>query len=423
VSEYVDLLVQIDATCTSVWPDDEPYKQQHRLTPECLRELNELERREGDPVAYGRRLFEATFVGRAHEGFRRGVGIGGGQNRLLRLQLEVDGPELHALRWECLVDSENRSSVLLGRASYTTISRRVPIRHRPDYELGRDVGPRVLVAVPDPLGHINDSLLPRLDAQAEWQALIGDGPQREAGNELLAPPASLRAIRNRLSEGFQVLHLVAHWDVDPTGEPYLLMEQESSPEPYKAYREKLIDLISRTRSLRLLVLVTCYSRIRSAPELQTLAQSLIEAGDLSAVVLLRDGLRKEEAQAFVAAFYEQLHHERSGLVDVAVNEARLRISESSDRRWTWSSPILLTSGDMLLEHFLRQEQDWTIPVQAQESDQYRVVAPGRPRVAQISRISRRTTEHDLHRVRARSRMRDQDYMQHTSRSLFRLRAG
>lgn len=272
-----------------------------------------------DPTADGQRLFAALF---ADPELRRAWDIAGGKSsqRRVRLRLDADTPELHALPWELLHDGRT----FLAADVATPFSRYLPV----DAPWGVAAEPpiRVLAAIANPANLAAYKLKP-VDVAAErarLEAAFSNVPANRLRPEFLEAPATLERLEQRLSngEGYHVLHLVAHGAANArNGEAKLYLENDAGNTQLES-AAAISGMVRRLGELRprLIFLAACESA-KAAPldAFRDIARQLVQAG-VPAVVGMQDPVTTTTAGKLTVTFYEALL--RHGEVDRALNAAR-----------------------------------------------------------------------------------------------------
>lgn len=245
--------------------------------------------------------------------------------RRIRLHIDDDASELHALAWEALRDPSPTAEVShLAADSETPFSRHVASASQPPGPL---VGPlRVLTAVAAPTNCADYGLAPvrRADEEASLAATLAAAPPGYVEHTALAGPCTLKALSAALERGYDVLHLVAHGAVnsDRTAGTLFLEADDGTVERVDIDRfARTIDCLDR--SLRLVMLMSCNTAARNPSDPGFgFAPALLAAG-VPAVVAMQDRVPMPTAAAFTRAFYDELWE--SGQVDHAANRARREI--------------------------------------------------------------------------------------------------
>lgn len=293
-----------------------------------------------DPGADGQRLFNLLF---ASDNLKQAWAWACGQapQRRIRLHIEQDAPELHAIPWELLRDANDGQPVDLASNDATPFSRfqagkwphRQPIRQRTI---------KVLIAIANPTGLDAYGLRP-IDADQELAVLEAAAQGTDVALTPLPAPCTLAALEAELNNGYHVLHLVAHGAVAQGQTVLFLADQDNQVQP--VHDSELRDMLARQSGdasdgsddrPRLVFLASCDSAKRdTANAFRGLAPMLVAAG-VPAVLAMQDRVPILTARAFTATFYRRLLYH--GLVDLAANEARSYLL--SDRQFGASIPVL-----------------------------------------------------------------------------------
>jgi len=243
--------------------------------------------------------------------------------RRIRLRIDAEAPELHAIPWELLCEaSPGEPARPLAAAPDTPFSRYLAGAWRP----GRAVLERplrLLVAIANPDDLAERGLEP-LDADAERQTLeeaLSEVDPSELEVTFLDSPVTLPALEAALRRGPHLLHLIAHGRFSATSGKVALYLADADNRLALTRDEEFAAMLARQgEDLRLVFLASCQSATRSpADAFRGLAPQLIAAG-VPAVVAMQERVPLETARAFAGTFYRQLL--RHGLVDLAANEAR-----------------------------------------------------------------------------------------------------
>jgi hypothetical protein len=288
---------------------------------------------------YGVALFEALLPQGA---LRNAWSQMAGQCPLRRVRLRIDPafPHLHAIQWELLREPAQAAEEVALRVA-TPFSRYLAQDTQPGAPIvARPV--RVLVAIANPTDLARFHLQP-VDADAEYANLLNAaaGIVDEDGQpaivfDRLPAPCTLEAIRERLKQGYHLLHFIGHGRFVPAGngapaENVLFLENPANSTTAFVSDVDLADMIANTLAgtasdderLRLVFLESCQSASRDADDaFRGLAPRLVRSG-VAAVVAMQDLVEVNTARPFAAVFYRQLL--RHGLVDLACNEARAAV--------------------------------------------------------------------------------------------------
>jgi len=267
----------------------------------------------GDAHADGRRLFEALF---ADSELREAWGALRGQSRL-RLALDRDATELHAIPWELLHDGQT----FLAAHSDLPFSRYLEDRHPwggPVTE--RPV--RVLAAFANPTDLRRYDLAP-LDVAAERARLEVVLRPLPMQLEFLESPVTRTRLETALRDSRpHILHLMAHGQFSQRQhQAALVLEDEAGAAQFIG--EEAFGLMAERlgeQRPRLVFLAACEGAVRSSVDaFAGLAPRLIASG-VPAVVAMQDKVAVATARSLTERFYTELF--RCGEVDRALNAAR-----------------------------------------------------------------------------------------------------
>ncbi|MCY1009646.1 CHAT domain-containing protein [Nannocystis pusilla] len=270
------------------------------------------------PDEQGARLF-AALDAPAREAWRLAAALA--PRRRIRLRIDDDAPELHALPWEALRDTSAAATARVPAADRDTpFSRQVPWSWAlPGPVAARPL--RVLGAVAAPAG-LDAYGLPPIDRPGEEACLAEAMAAAPAGlvePTALAGHCSLVALEAALEGGYDVLHLVAH-GVLRDGELALFLEREGGGVERVAGASFAAMLERLDRRPRLVVLMVCSSATRSVDDPRRgLAPAVLAAG-VPAVLAMQDLMPIDTGRAFTRALYGELW--AGGEVDRAANRAR-----------------------------------------------------------------------------------------------------
>ena len=293
----------------------------------------------GDPVADGQALFDMLLSDtRVRDAWIEARGQA--PRRRVRLWLDVDAAELHALPWELLQDAGH----VLAASADTPFVRFLPVKLPWRGEVEGNVI-RVLVAISNPADIDAAYGLTPLDV-AQERATLADVVESIAADApyaleiaYLEPPVTLERLEAALREGYHILHYVGHGDFNPRRGQAVLFLQDDAGDTEMVPDDALVQMLAR-QDVRpqLIFLAACQSAARTtADAFLGLGPKLVQAG-VPAVVAMQDYVSIESARKLNATFYRQLV--RHGQVDLAINEARgtLLTAGRSDA----AVPVLLT---------------------------------------------------------------------------------
>ncbi len=334
-----------------------------------------------DAAAYGAELFYALFDGPIRRAYDKATGRAeaASEGRLrVRLWIDPEAAELHALPWERLYHTSRGVETALASSALTPFSRYTgleipepaPFDQRPL---------RLLVVVADPTDLARFNLAP-IAVEEEVRSLVAalqDALRRgqvaatvlpgrtglsekvrrelaQAGVEVVAGPATLDAIVRHLP-GCQALHLVSHGALHrerSQGEAAgaLFLEQPVGGVDLVKDVEIVEKLAGVAPLPHLVFLAACESAARPAGAENAfvgIGPKLVRAG-IPAVVAMQDLVSMVTARQLTADFYTHLLDH--GVVDLALNQARNLLWREAQAGW--SAPVLflrLRNGQLFVQ--------------------------------------------------------------------------
>ncbi|GIV92896.1 MAG: hypothetical protein KatS3mg056_1605 [Chloroflexus sp.] len=277
-----------------------------------------------DPDAYGAALCHALFADpQAVAAYRelRTAALNRNNSRAVSVQLIVP-PALQGLRWELLRDPVSRQPV--GCDANAWWSRLLPVDHTIPLPPAPTSVRRVLLAVADPVDAATYRL-PGIDMEyidllrrvlADWEPMVIS--------------ASLDDMRNQLSDGYDMLVLVAHGTL-VEGQPWLFLVDEQQ----RVARRSGTDLVDMLKSLgercpRLVVLISCAGAGDDDRQPLTALGPLLAQSGSPAVIAAYGNLSLATAARSLPILFGELR--LHGQIDRALNAARLaaRLGGRSD---------------------------------------------------------------------------------------------
>ncbi len=363
---YTDLLIRIHARdetrqCYPVeaWMNDTV----HFADGEMQIDHDALNAAEDDAAAYGQALFYALFSGSIRRAYDRATGYAeASTNGQLRLRLWIDprAPELHALAWERLHYLKQNTPSPLTTTAQTPFSRyagletaeSTPITTRPI---------RMLVAIANPADLAEQGMVP-IDVGQEVDILVSalSGLQRTgqlhvtllpgrtglsddararleaAGYAIHSGNTTLDTLIRELSTapGYHILHFLGHGAFRRTkGATSLFLEDADG----YTDQQKDADFVKPIATLdpppHLIFMAACESAKRdpqSGNPYVGLAPKLVQAG-IPAIVAMQDTIPLLIARELSQDFYRNLLEH--GVVDRALNQARLLLLENGQTAW------------------------------------------------------------------------------------------
>jgi len=272
----------------------------------------------GDAAADGQRLLETLL---ADDALRSAWAEARGQaaQRRLRLRIDTNATELHALPWESLQEG----AAMLSAQADTPFSRYLPIA-LPWSGPVEERPIRVLVVISDPDDIEEKYNLTRVDAEAERKTLesaFESADSSELEVDFLDPPVTPERLEGKLRDGYHILYYLGHGAFSAKRGQAVLYVQEDEGHTRLLRDDELASMLARQGiQPRLVFLAACQSAARStADAFLGLAPKLVSVG-VPAVVAMQDLVTVESARTFSATFYRRLLEH--GQVDLAVNEAR-----------------------------------------------------------------------------------------------------
>lgn len=284
----------------------------------------------------GRVLFEALFTDGVLDAYLASITAARERGEPLRVEFRTTVPELAALPWEALWDSNNGNYICLAEP----LVRHVPAPYTSE---PLEVTPplRILGLVASPRG------LPALDISAEQEGLQSALAPLISGGLLELEwlvQASWAGVQEKLlSNHWHVLHFIGHGDYDVDTDEGLLAlvggngRAENVPASHLAY------LLSEARPTpRLVVLNSCSSGEESSSDLFSGTAAVLARSGISAVAAMQFTISDAAAISFASGFYTAIAHGRS--VDNAVRSGRIAIL-GTPRTLEWVTPVLYLRGD------------------------------------------------------------------------------
>jgi hypothetical protein len=345
-NEYIDCVLTISAhdRATFEFLKDMKFSGRPNLAPETLSPL--LLAAELDARGYGKTLFDALFPSgdNLNAGYRLALALARlrGQSLRLRLQIDTNAPEdLYRLNWERLYDEKEKST--LSRSSETVFSR-LPLLGREQKPL-TDERRKLLVVVSSPSDSARlglDSIDAPVVKQEIRDALIPLAATVDV--EFLEGAATPVRIREKLKENFHALHIQAHGMMHEDRVMSRLVLETEDGKAAPVSDNFFAELFDGLTALRMVTLVACHSGAQTGEDpFGGLALALVQQ-NLPVVIAMQQPISFEAAQDFNKYFYGELA--KHGLVDAAINEARLKLRLSSTEvSDDWSAPVLFMRLD------------------------------------------------------------------------------
>jgi CHAT domain len=301
-----------------------------------------------NPRIYGEQLSQWLFRDEVAKAFSYARGLatestrGGhelGARIRLRLSLDPSSSELRSVCWECLYapDSDLPLSLTTAFSRFMRVGQphSWPFRERPL---------RMLLIISNPEG-IDRFALDEIDPDME-KSLIKEatsplGPLLQL--DRLRESPTLAQIRSAGEKGYHIVHLLASAAFhDDRG--YLILPDDNGRAEEVAVEEVVRTVVLPSYPPPGLVFlavplvareVPSVARERSSGTLVSLGQMLIEAG-VQALIAIQPPIGASDMLRFIRRFYAVLM--RTGVIDVAMAEARTEIYRSDN--WEWTYPVL-----------------------------------------------------------------------------------
>jgi hypothetical protein len=278
--------------------------------------------------AVGRALTECLFADPAVlSHYQQACAAAETAGAVLRVRLFIGptAPELHALRWESLLDPctstplATRERVVFSR--YLSSHDWRPVKLRPRESL------RALIVIANPIDLV-DYQMAAVDVDGERGRVkdaLGEIPIEE-----VTGPSTFSRLIDRLREEFDILYLVAHGVMD-ADDPILWLEDDAGASDKRPGRDLVDRLGELPRPPRLVVLASCRSGDTGAQAddgaLVALGPRLAEAG-IPAVVAMQGNVSMDTVARFMPAFFLELC--RDGQIDRAMATARFKVKGRPD---------------------------------------------------------------------------------------------
>lgn len=349
--------IYVWAERVALWHDGQPYNSPNLINSADVAQAT-------SPKDYGELLFRGIIHGQVFAGENNSSTLDGYEQARkdnqagfsLEMWIDPGNSDLNALKWEYLKEP---ASMLPPLSAY---------EKSPFYRRARSTkkGPiaanplKILIAICNPtnLGrkvddegkpiNFNIGGLAKIDVTQERDIIKTALARLEQGKvaefEILdgsKQPVTLEAIREKIQEGFHILHLLSH-GIFINGQYFLVMEDENRQHkfvPAERFRQTLDG-----HELRLVVLAACQSATGvTGMALKGLGPSIV-GEEIPAVIAMQDEVQVETAQLFTQYFYDDLA--RTGRVDKAMAATRFALFQKTDgKEWQWGIPVLFMSTD------------------------------------------------------------------------------
>ncbi|MEM7028675.1 MAG: CHAT domain-containing protein, partial [Chloroflexota bacterium] len=278
------------------------------------------------PIEDGERLFEWLFADDQLKTVWAEV-RGQRPQRRIRLRIDAEAPELHAIPWELLRDNSSSTAQDISAATTTPFSRYLAGQWQPGGPiLQRPI--KILLAIANP-ENIADFDLASLEVDKEIELIEAATKDLDVELTTLDQPVTLAAIETAIEDGHHIIHFVGHGTFSERRNHAQIFLADNDNQVALVKDSEFAEMIANHLSdeerpsddkLRMVFLASCQTATRSSADpFRGFAPALVQVG-LPAVVAMQDLVPIETAQAFSTTFYQRLIDH--GTVDLASNEAR-----------------------------------------------------------------------------------------------------
>jgi hypothetical protein len=281
----------------------------------------------------GHELFNALFSSPGVSGrLRASSAVAQERGEPLRIVLRLNAPELAALPWEAMYDTEAGAYVCRREplVRYVPVtSAAAPLRVR--------LPLRVLALVSSPRG------LPALDVEKERQNLdraLAEPIRTGAVDLQWAEDATWGALQDLLlSDEWHILHFIGHGDFDVEQDEGELALVGADGRVNRVEASRFVDLLREAQPMpRLVVLNSCASATSGAHDLFSATAAILVRGGVSAVAAMQFEITDAAAIEFCRGFYTAIARGRG--IDEAARSGRVAILGTGSRTLEWITPVL-----------------------------------------------------------------------------------
>jgi hypothetical protein len=282
---------------------------------------------------FGRTLFDALLTGSVRSSYEVCLQAARQQGKGVRLRLCLQPPELAALPWEFLYNSEGDEFVSLKPRTPLVRFVDVPVTGE-----SLQVTPplRVLGMVANPAGN---EVLNVEHEQDRVEQATASLQQRGLLELTWLNGQTWHALQRALRRGpWHVFHFIGHGGFDPALQEGLIELADDAGRVSPISAADMSTLLDGHYPLRLVLLNSCEGAYGSSADIfSSTAATLIRRG-IPAVLAMQYAISDTGAIRFVRAFYEAI---ADGLpVDVAVCEARVALRLEMRNSFEWAVPVL-----------------------------------------------------------------------------------
>jgi len=341
--QYAELLIRITPELIGRWCRvDLAFTQPGAQVPterqgRAMFDLDALLEVQNDLPEYGRRLAAALFADEAiREGFTLATALAGTHQLRLRLYVDSDTPDLHAIRWEALRTPADLPMATGDRILFSRYLRS-PDWRRVTLVPERELRALIVIANPADLEHYSPEGTPLqpidVEGELERARVALDGIRT---TEYASPgSATIENLVGGIRAGHNLIYLVCHGAL-LKGETRLFLERESG-ETTTITGEELAQEFRQLRQVpALVVLAACQSAGSASGGALSAVGPLLARAGVPAVLAMQERVSMPTASEFVGTFFTELR--RDGRLDRAAAAARSRVKNEPDF-WV---PVLYT---------------------------------------------------------------------------------
>ena len=305
-------------------------------------DLSKLREYETDAKRYGELLTSMLFgnsnseIRRAFEKARNAAVTRNGLR--VRMTIRASAPELHAIRWETLVDPSDGTRLLLQEN--LLFSRFLSTQDFQIRRLGGADELKALIVISNPKDLETQWGLTKIHREGELSRAKRALSMRTEGGLSITPrsldtSATIYNIVTELRDRYSdILYLVCHGTITPEGGPRLLLEKEDGTAQSVSGRELVERLHDMSQRPRLVVLASCQSAGDERSNALTAIGPKIAMAGVPSVIAMQGKISVESIEKFMPRLFQELS--KDGQIDRAMTVARGDIRD----RFDWWMPVL-----------------------------------------------------------------------------------
>jgi hypothetical protein len=287
----------------------------------------------GVPSEDGKRLFDILVTdGPLYSAWDRSRQ--GAPKRRIRLRIDQEATELHALPWELLQEGPTP----LSASENTPFSRYLLVEAEPREQTITGQSIRMLAVISNPTDLEAKKLAP-IDVEGEQKALekVFENAPQQFSIEFSDSPVTLERLAKELRQDCHILHFIGHGAFNRVTKEHALYLQDENGQAKRVQDEKFVGMLTlQGMRPQMVFLVACQSASRSTEDaFQGLGPQLAAAG-VPNVIAMQDNITIKTARKFSVEFYKRLL--QHGQVDLAVNQARSTLLNTE--RYDAGVPVL-----------------------------------------------------------------------------------